>query len=143
MRFPAMFWLEVWTTAFGAELDRALFDQGRTVFEQYCMACHSYGPPPTQAPPMLGIANHYHQAFTDREQGMAHMVDFIKRPSPDKSKMMPMAVQAWGLMPPMPLPDEQLRAVAYWTWEIYNQEAAQGQPGTVQQEPGARKPEPQ
>ncbi|MCP5424939.1 MAG: cytochrome c [Gammaproteobacteria bacterium] len=109
-------------SAYGSDFDQALFDKGKAVYDQYCMACHNYGPPPTHAPPMFGISNHYHQAFPERDQAMAHMIDFIKQPSPDKSKMMPMATQMWGMMPPLPLPDEELQAVAYWTWEIVNQD---------------------
>jgi cytochrome c len=109
-----------------AELDQVLFDQGKGIFERNCMACHSYGPPPKAAPPMIGISGHYHQAFSDRDQAIAHMVDFIKQPTPEKSMLMPMAQQAWGMMPPLTLPDEHLKAVGYWIWEIYNLEAGPG-----------------
>lgn len=95
-----------------------LFEQGKAVYDKVCSACHNYGPPPKKAPPMIGISGHYHDAFTDQDKAIAHIVDYIKKPAPEKSMLMPMAIQTWGLMAPLTLPEEDLRAVAYWVWEI-------------------------
>jgi len=96
-------------------------DQGKAVFDKSCSLCHSYGPPPKIAPPMVGISQHYHDNFTnaETEKAIAHMVDFIKNPSKEKSMLLPIGLEKWGLMPAMNLPDEDLRAVAYWTWQVY------------------------
>ena len=47
------------------------------------------------------------------------MVDFVKNPSKEKSMLLPIGLEKWGLMPAMNLPDEDLRAAAYWIWQIY------------------------
>ncbi len=96
-------------------------DKGKAVFYKSCAVCHSYGPPPKTAPPMLGISQHYHENFkdADTEKAVAYMVDFMKKPSKEKSMLLPIGLEKWGLMPAMNLPDEELRAVAYWTWQIY------------------------
>ena len=61
-------------------------DKGNAVFETNCSVCHSYGPPPKIAPPMVGISQHYHENFkdTDTEKAVAYMVDFIKTPSKER-----------------------------------------------------------
>ena len=102
-----------------------LFEQGRAVYDKVCSTCHSYGPPPQKAPPMIGISGHYHDAFTQRDQAIAHMMDYIKKPAPEKSMLMPMAIQTWGLMAPLTLPEKELQAVTYWVWEILNVECNQ------------------
>jgi len=113
------------TTSHAAnEINQALFDKGRAVFDKLCVACHNYAPPPNKAPPMLGISGHYHDAFSDRDQAVAHIVDYLKKPAPEKSMLMPMAIRVWGLMVPPPLSVEESQAVAYWVWEILNVECS-------------------
>jgi mono/diheme cytochrome c family protein len=109
-----------------AEHDQALFNQGKTVYEKVCIACHNYLPPPKNAPPMIGVSGHYHQTFTDRKQAVSHIANFIRQPAKEKSKLPPMAINAWGLMPPLavPLSTQEVQAVSYWVWEIYNIECA-------------------
>jgi len=103
------------------EINNALFDQGKV-----CAACHNYLPPPKAAPPLLGISGHYHQAFTDPNEAIDYIIDYIKQPTAEKSMLPPMARQRWGLMAPLALPEEELKAVAYWVWEIYNVECSKG-----------------
>jgi cytochrome c len=103
-------------------------NQGKAVFDKSCSMCHSYGPPPKIAPPMVGLSQHYHENFkdTDTEKAVAHMVAFIKNPSKEKSMLLPIGLEKWGLMPAMNLPDEDLRAVAYWVWQVYPIERQKG-----------------
>ena len=110
-----------------AERDQALFNQGKTVYEKVCITCHNYLPPPKNAPPMIGVSGHYHQTFTDRDQAVSHIANFIQQPTKEKSKLPPMAINTWGLMPPLALPlaSEEVQAVSYWVWEIYNIECTQ------------------
>jgi cytochrome c len=111
---------------YAGEHNHALFDQGKAVYDKVCATCHNYLPPPKAAPPLLGISGHYHQAFADPDKAIAHIVDYIKQPAAEKSMLPPMARQQWGLMAPLPLPDEELKAVAYWVWEIYTVECSKG-----------------
>lgn len=110
------------SAAFAAEKGQDLFNKGKAVYEKSCAMCHSYGPPPKTAPPIIGLSGHYHEAFKDREKAIAHMVDFMKKPSKEKSVLLPIGLEKWGLMVPMNLPDDELRAVSYWLWEVYNKE---------------------
>ncbi len=96
----------------------AQFDRGKEVFEQRCQVCHPLNPPAKLAPPILGISGHYHDAFTDRDAAIRHMVDYIQHPAAEKSKLEPMAMERFGIMAPMVLPEEDLEAVAYWIWSI-------------------------
>lgn len=52
--------------------------------------------------------------------GVAHVVDYVRAPSARKSALPPMAIERWGVMPPLALPDAELRAVATWLWEPHD-----------------------
>lgn len=97
-----------------------LLAEGRAVYDRTCAACHTLAPPPKTAPPIVGLAAHLRERFATREQAVAHIVAYVPAPSPSMSVLPPMAVQRFGLMPPLPLPEAELRAVASWLWQQYD-----------------------
>jgi mono/diheme cytochrome c family protein len=99
-----------------------ILSHGEAVFNQICTACHTVQPPPNLAPPMMGISGHYHDAFTDKDEAVAWMVAYIQSPDSAKSKLSPEAFRRFGAMAPLPLPEEDLRAVMTWVWEMYDPE---------------------
>jgi len=126
----------------GAELpgDAAIFDaaeaaaavsaretvpaaRGQAVFDQICTACHTVQPPPNLAPPMMAVSGYYRDAFTDRDEAVAAMVAYIQDPDSTRSQLRPEAFRRFGIMAPLPLLEEDRRAVATWIWEMYDAEA--------------------
>jgi hypothetical protein len=93
------------------------------LFTQRCGACHSVYPPPLKAPPALGIARNYRGAVANEDEFVDRIVAFVTAPSQSKSLMPPGAVARFGLMPPLPLPREELESIARWMWKL-----APGQP---------------
>lgn len=123
MLFAVILTMGLVSAAFSAEKGQELFNKGKAVYEKSCASCHIYMPPPKTAPPIMGLSQQYHEAFDNREKAIAHMVDFIKKPSKEKSVLSnPVAMERWGLMLPMNLSDEELYAVSYWIWEVYPKE---------------------
>lgn len=93
MFFTLILMMGLVSAAFAAEKGQDLFNKGKAVYEKSCASCHSYGSPPKIAPPIVGISGHYHEAFTDRAKAIAHMVDFMKKPSKDKSVLLPIGLE--------------------------------------------------
>ncbi|NTV93658.1 MAG: cytochrome c [Chlorobiaceae bacterium] len=93
---------------------------GQQLFDRHCSVCHSMQPPPKTAPPVLGIALHYREAFGDKTQATEHMVKFMQKPDPALSKLEPAAVRRFGLMPAMSMTLQELRKVAVWLWDSYD-----------------------
>lgn len=89
--------------------------EGAKSFE-VCNTCHNVALDPPKAPPMWGISNRYQKAFPDKETFVAAVVDFVSHPSMDKV-IMQRPAQKMGLMPPMPLPKEQLTNIANYMYE--------------------------
>jgi cytochrome c len=91
---------------------------GEQIFQRLCSACHSMDSPPLSAPPITHVARHYRRAFDDREAGLQHMTAFIRAPTPEASVLPSHARERWGLMPALPLPEPELRAVAEYVWSL-------------------------
>lgn len=92
----------------------ALISKGKQLVITNCYSCHSTDAPlegGRLAPPMEAVKNHYLAAETTIEEFTANLVRFVQKPSPAYSKM-PGARKRFGLMPALPLPDEELQAIA-------------------------------
>jgi len=107
-------------TRVGADTGQAaLLAQGKQLVSTVCVACHTEQPPPKLAPPLAHVSQRYrmmHQG--DRDKAMARIVAWIKAPAKEKSLMPAMAIDRFGLMAPLPLPDDQLRAAAAYLWSL-------------------------
>jgi hypothetical protein len=86
-------------------------DRGKEIFDTVCSACHSLTPPPLKAPPMLMVAGHYVQATGTQDAAREAMIRWI--PAPDTARMILPAHAAtrFGPMAPLPLPEDDLKAV--------------------------------
>ena len=99
------------------------FERGEAVFNSVCVACHTVGPPPNLAPPIMAVSGHYREAFDNREEGIRAIAAWIADPDPARSRLGPMAIERFGPMAPLPLPDSVRQAVATWVWDVYDPEA--------------------
>lgn len=86
-------------------------DKGETMTKALCMACHgdTQAGQKRLAPPMMMVKSHYSALKKD---GMVKaIVKWAKKPDAKHSRM-PGAIRNFGLMPPLPLPDADLTAIA-------------------------------
>jgi cytochrome c len=114
--FSTLFLLLISGTLYAAPASQ----EGKLLYDKHCSVCHSMTPPPKSAPPILGITRHYHEAFNDREKGVNHMEEFMKKPDVKHSKLEAAAMTRFGLMPVMSLSDKELEMVAGWVWDSYD-----------------------
>ena len=111
---------------------------GKKLMEINCYACHnpSTGHSERIAPPMIAIKKHYISNSTTKEQFIADIQNWIKKPSEEKSKM-PGAIRNFGLMPYAPYPEKTVQQIAdymfghdieqpEWFEDHFNQEKGMG-----------------
>lgn len=91
---------------------------GRTTFETICAACHTLNPPPLKAPPMTHVSRRYRMTFASESLGVEAITAWIANPDTARSHMPAMAIERFGLMAPLPLPEAQRRAVARYVWGL-------------------------
>jgi len=81
-----------------------------------CNACHNPELNPPLAPPMWGVQRRYKRTAHDK----AHFVDLVAgfaiAPAPEKAVFVG-AVKKLGLMPAIPLPEDDLKKIAAYIWE--------------------------
>ncbi|NTW69025.1 MAG: cytochrome c [Chlorobiaceae bacterium] len=98
---------------------------GQEIFNRNCSLCHSVAPPPKAAPPIIPLSNRYHLQFRTKIEGVNQIVAYLKAPRKAKA-VDPQAITRFGLMPPLRLPDAELRVVAEWVWDQYNPNMGMG-----------------
>lgn len=93
-------------------LEKNVAYQGRALFEQICMACHKYErQQPMLAPPVFAVKDHYTRVYSEEKDFVDAVVAFVSKPDAEKA-LMPGAIAKFNLMPPLPLPREQLESIA-------------------------------
>lgn len=96
----------------------ALGETGKIKFNTFCTACHKPNfESPMLAPPIAMVKEHYQQIYRDDKDAFVKaVVAWVKAPSPEKT-LMPGAIQNFNIMPPFPLPDPDLTAIATYLFE--------------------------
>ena len=91
---------------------------GRVVVTTLCAACHLEQASPKLAPPLSQVSRVYRAALTEREAVVARMTAWIKGPNKNRALMPASDIRRFGLMPALPLPDEQLRSASTFVWTL-------------------------
>ena len=93
-------------------------ERGRAIVRSVCAACHTEHPPAKAAPPLAQVSMHYRRAVTDSADAVRRIAAWIAAPQAERSLLPRHAVAMWGLMPPLPLPEDQRRAAAVYVWTL-------------------------
>jgi len=96
---------------------------GEKLLKTYCLSCHSDEPAygnheGLTAPPFPGIVRRYKQAYPKKDDFIAAIVDYVKKPDSTKA-LMNGAIDQFGMMPPFPLPDDTLKVIAETLYDKY------------------------
>ncbi len=83
--------------------------RGEEVFKTTCATCHTLDPPMDKAPPMRMVIKHYLDA--DLEDPWGRLRSWIASPDSSRSVLPAHAIERFGLMPPLVLPEEDLDAL--------------------------------
>ena len=63
------------------------------------------------APPAFAMRDHYNRVYENDDEWIQAMVNYVQKPTKESS-LMPGAHEKFGLMPSLPLPDEDLKQIA-------------------------------
>ena len=98
---------------------------GQEIAEQICGECHSTDPPPLKAPPFTHLSRHLRESFDHVEGAVGHVLAYAPAPDAERSVLPDRAVERFGLMPPLPLPEPMLEAATRYIWGLSSADDAQ------------------
>ncbi len=81
-----------------------------------CNACHNQANDPPLGPPMWGVKRRYMKATNEDDAFVKRIVDFVQAPTIEKA-IHDKALEAFGLMNPMPMPAAVLTKIATYILE--------------------------
>ena len=101
--------------------DKSTEQDGYTLMKQFCFSCHMETPDPSKhdqmiAPPMANVKEHYISTYPDKDEFIKAVVNWVNKPDENKV-LMPGAVRRFNLMPPLPIGDDKLKAIAEALYE--------------------------
>jgi len=105
-------------------------DEGKDKLKRYCLICHTDQPAygnheGLTAPPFPGVVRHYKEVYSSKEEFIRAVTAYVKKPDSTRA-LMRGAVEEFGLMPPLPLPDDTLKVIAETLYEMYDMPAGRG-----------------
>jgi hypothetical protein len=90
--------------------------EGRALFEKYCIACHQIQGPPKIAPPIFGVINHIKEVHPERKAFVKRIVEWVENPDPNNT-LMPGAVRRFGIMPKLNYPRKDVHKIAEFLYD--------------------------
>jgi hypothetical protein len=91
-------------------------EDGYKLMKQYCFVCHIEKMDRSKrgqmiAPPMRNVQEHYKPTYPNKKDFINAIVKWANKPNEEGVKM-PGATRKFGLMPPLPIGDDKLAAIA-------------------------------
>ena len=92
--------------------------EGGKLFIQNCGSCHGQSDTADNriAPPIVAIKDHYLRQHADKKEFVSALVNWVTHPSNDRT-LMPGAVRRFGLMPALPVSEQDLTAIAEFIYD--------------------------
>ncbi len=84
-----------------------------------CFACHNPKAPSHDeilAPPFAAVKFRYQMMYKTKEEFAQAVYDYVTNPTEEKALMFG-AVRRFGVMPALPLPEEQIKSIAYYIYD--------------------------
>ena len=91
-------------------------DDPAELYGRLCGICHVAAGQPTVAPPAFGMKNHVIRQHPDKDSFVDYVVNWVAAPNPETA-LMPGAVRRFGVMPILPYPEKQVRAIAEFLYD--------------------------
>ena len=89
-------------------------DDGSLLFHGNCVTCH-HKTKAISAPSMIEIQKHYKEAFSEKEDFVNYMSNFVIKPKKEKSIML-YAIDKYALMPELAFDKDSLKEISSYIY---------------------------
>ncbi|MCK4744343.1 MAG: cytochrome c [Sulfuriflexus sp.] len=91
-------------------------ENGKHLMKKLCSSCHVTEGKPTLAPPIFAMKSHVKRAYTNRNDFVQRIIDWVEEPDAAIA-LMPGAVNRFGLMPKLSYKEEEVRKIAEYIYD--------------------------
>ena len=101
--------------------------EGSKLFDQKCSICHIKTKPTPQirqtmvAPPIMGVMFHIKEKYSNKDEAVKFISDYVINPSKDKALCLPKSIKKFGLMPSQKknVTKEELKKIAEYIYDNF------------------------
>jgi len=98
---------------------------GEDLFNSKCSMCHVKVKPADKsnliAPPAMGVMRHINMRYSNKNDAVAFMSEYILNPQKEKSVCKPKSIKRFGLMPSQKenITKEEAKLIASWLYDNF------------------------
>jgi len=102
-------------------------NSGAVLFDKKCSSCHIKTKPTPEirknmvAPPIMGVMFHVKEKYSNKEDAVKFIVDYVLNPSQDKALCLPKSIKRFGLMPSQKgnVTEKELKEIAEYLYDNF------------------------
>jgi len=100
-------------------------EAAKELFKTKCASCHQTTRPDDistlVAPPIMGVMKHVKMEYSNRDEAVAFMVDYVINPTREKAVCIPRSIKRFGLMPSQKgnVTKEELRKIVSYLYDNF------------------------
>jgi len=104
----------------------------KELFKSKCSICHQTMRPSDIstliAPPIMGVMKHVKMEYSNKDDAIAFMVDYILSPSREKAVCLPHSIERFGVMPSQKanVTQEELTKIANYLYDNFPKRGLKG-----------------
>ena len=100
-------------------------DSAEALYDAKCLACHLKTRPTDTstvvAPAIMGVMRHVKMEYTNKDEAVKFIVDYVLDPQEEKAICMPQKLQRFGLMPSQKgsVTEAELHIITNWIYDNF------------------------
>ncbi|MEJ6558663.1 MAG: cytochrome c [Candidatus Thioglobus sp.] len=97
-------------------MNNVFASDGEALYGQLCASCHTPNASVKIAPPIFAVVDHVRQAYPQREDFIAQIIEWVDEPK-EEVALMPGAIRKFNLMPKLGYSQNDVKEIAEYLFD--------------------------
>ena len=97
-------------------MNNVFASDGKELYGQLCASCHTPNASVKIAPPIFAVVDHVRQAYPQRENFIAQIIEWVEEPKAEVA-LMPGAIRKFNLMPKLGYSQNDVEEIAEYLFD--------------------------
>ena len=97
-------------------MNNVFANDGKALYGQLCASCHTPNASVKIAPPIFAVVDHVRQAYPQREDFIAQIIEWVDEPK-EEVALMPGAIRKFNLMPKLGYSQNDVKEIAEYLFD--------------------------